>query len=369
MIDSGPILITGADGYIGNLLACRLLATTDDPIVLLVRAMNQDELQRKRVRLASQFGKFGRRIIVKGCDLTHTDAFDAIDRTAVRTIIHAGAVTRFNVDREEARRINIEGTKTLLRFAQRCPGLETFMFLSTLHSSGLQGGLYQEIAVTSEPEFANHYEWSKWRAENVLIQGYDHLPWKICRLATVIANSDSGTVVQWNVFHNSLRLYHHGLLSLVPGNPGTPLYLITGAFATDAILSVISKSRHQMIYHVSHRKMESATLGELISIAFDRFEEYEEFRRKRVLRPMFVDLESFNSLASAVSGLGGELIRQATASIHSFSQQLFVTKDISNENLVADYPAYIAPDPRRLIADTCDHLLRMHWEGGKRHAA
>jgi nucleoside-diphosphate-sugar epimerase len=362
------VLITGADGYIGGLLARRLLASGES-VILLVRAADGVELARKRMRLAAALGAHDGRARVLPCDLAKAEALTAIAAESVQTIVHAAAITRFNVARDAARAANVAGTDHLLRFAERCPALESVLLLSTLYASGLAPGPLAETPIAVAPEFANHYEWSKWSAEDLLLRRYAHLPWSICRLATVIADHDSGTVTQRNAFHNSLRVYHHGLLSLAPGAPATPLYFITGAFAAEAILSVMANGPPRAVYHLSHRRSECITLGEMIAIAFDRFAETPDFRRKRILPPLFVDMESFRSLSAVASGLGGALVRQAASGMLPFAAQLYVAKDVANANLVAVHPGARAPDPRRLVAETCGHLLREHWSGEVRHAA
>jgi len=363
------VLITGADGYVGRLLARRLLDSTDHQLLLLVRAADWDEFEHKRDALAAQLGAYGRRLLINACDLACPDGLVGVDPTAIRTIIHAAAVTRFDTQRDLAFKVNVGGTEALLRFAERCSSLQSFELLSTLYSSGLRAGIIEEVPHDCETGFANFYEWSKHEAEMLLLKRYNHLPWRIHRLATVIADDDSGLVIQRNAFHHSLRAYHRGLLSLAPGLPQTPLYFITGSFAVDAMLAVMARGEYRRIYHVSHRNDESLTLGELISIAFDRFEQDAAFRDKRILPPLFVDLDSFRSLSEVVSGLAGKLVRQAAGGILPFAPQLYITKLISNENLIAVCANYLAPDPRRLVTNICSYLLCAQWGRGTRRAA
>jgi hypothetical protein len=57
-----------------------------------------------------------------------------------------------------------------------------------------------------------------------LIAAGGELPLSVARLATVIADEERGAVTQFNAFHNTLKLFYYGPLSLMPGNPATRLY-------------------------------------------------------------------------------------------------------------------------------------------------
>jgi nucleoside-diphosphate-sugar epimerase len=354
-LSTDTILITGADGYVGSLLAARLLAR-GKRLLLLVRAADGVTWRKKQAALAARLGEEKGRYTVRPCDLTSADAFDGIDPTAIGSIIHAGAITRFNVERDAAFETNVQGTKALLRFAESVPSLESIELLSTIYASGLQPGRLDEHPFGGSEGFANHYEWSKHQAEMLVLQNGRHLPWRIHRLATIVAHDESGVVVQRNAFHHTLRVYRHGLLSVAPGVPETPLYFVTARFAADAVLAAMVRGSLHTIYHVSHGGEEAVTLGELIGIAFARFEQDAAFRRKRILRPLFVDIESFRSLCGAVSGLGGALVRQSVEGILPFAPQLCIAKEVSNCNLIAALADTRIPDASLLVANVCSHL-------------
>src|SRR5262249_28275867 len=156
-------------------------------------------------------------------------------------IIHTAAVTKFNVDSETAESVNIQGAEKLLKFASRCDSLETFGLLSTVYASGLKAGTIEELPL-EDVSFANHYERSKCASETKLMRDFDYLPWRILRVATVIADDHSGCVTQFNAFHNTLKLLYYGLLSLIPGNPGTPLYFVTGDFVANAVFKAMQNA-------------------------------------------------------------------------------------------------------------------------------
>jgi nucleoside-diphosphate-sugar epimerase len=367
---TGTTLITGADGYIGRRVAAALLREGDDRLLLALRATGASEFADKRARLERALervpscvpdpGRGHGRVSFVAADLSRDGALDQVDPRAVTRIVHAAAVTRFNVERDLARRVNVEGTVRLTAFAARCAGLRRLTLLSTLYSAGTRSG---EIAERRHDEagFANHYEWSKWAAEETVLAATD-LPVSVLRLPTVIADGDDGQVTQYNAFHNTLKLCFYGLLSLLPGLPTTPLSLATAAFTTAAVTRLIDPATPAGIYHVSPDPADTLTLDELITIAFTVFGRDRQFRRRQVLAPAYCDQESFNDLVAAAARFrGGGLIQESLASVAPFGNQLYLAKTFRNDALRAAWPGYQVPDPTALVEAVCEQLVASRW--------
>lgn len=366
----GCTVITGGDGYLGSWIAERCLSVDEGPVILWVRATDEGEFSAKRARLEPRFAHLGGgRVSYAWGDLTWDDPFRELAPGDVRRLIHSAAVTRFNVDQVTADRVNVQGTERLLAFASGCPSLQAVGLLSTVYSSGLRDGRIGEEPFDGEAGFANHYERSKWQAEDLLLTRYSALPWRIFRVATAIADDDSGAVSQQNAFHNTLKLFYYGLLSLVPGQPDTPVYLVTADFAAESIVHIMFHGTDASIYHVAHTREDSLPLGELVDVALRVFEGDEDFRSRRVLRPLFADLETFRMLADSVSAFGGGILGQAVGSMAPFAQQLFVHKDIRNDRLVAALPDYQPPDARSLIERAVRFLVENSWGRTAVHVA
>jgi nucleoside-diphosphate-sugar epimerase len=257
--------------------------------------------------------------------------------------------------------VNVEGTEKLLRFAARCPHLNQVVFLSTTYASGLKIGKIAERTWDGEDGFSNYYEWSKWASEKLLWEQYSYLPWKIFRVATVIADSIEGKVIQQNAFHNTLKLIYYGLLSILPGKSETPLYFVTGDFVTRGTYELMQHFDKGKIYHISHTKNESLTLGELIDLIFEVFEQEPDFKKRRILKPLYSDSESFKLLVDAVHQFAGGVVHQAVSSVAPFSQQLYLNKDVQNSNLRSVLQNYTAPDPAELLRNTCRFLVQTRW--------
>ena len=356
------LLITGADGYIGSKLTSLYLENTDYSLILWVRADSDEEANNKRIALLQRYGEHSDKITVIAGNFQQENPFAGVDHTRVTSIVHCAAVIRFNVESDLADAINREGTRKLLCFARTCPRLTQFVQLSTLYASGLAPGCIDEVFYEKSGPFANHYERSKCEAEHIIREEYDDLPWQILRLATVIADNDNGEVSQYNVFHNTIHLLFHGLISLVPGDADIPLYFVTGDFSARAVFDIVlADIEPHRIYHIGHREEESITLQTLLDCCFDIFATEESFCKRNILKPLLTDLETFNLLGEGLTGLSAGIVAEAVSSIQPFAPQMFVHKSFNNANLVQTLPCYQAPDMRQLTENIVQHLIDTQW--------
>jgi nucleoside-diphosphate-sugar epimerase len=353
-------LLTGADGYLGRATARALLAERDDRLLLAVRP-GPDGFAAKRDRLWHALGEpAAGRVTIVPADLREDGALDGLDPEPVTQVVHAAAVTRFNAGREEAETVNLRGTAQAAAFAARCPRLQRFTLLSTLYTAGRHTGEVYEKR-HDEAGFANNYEWSKWAAEDLLWEEHGDLPCSVLRLPTVIADDDSGRVVQQNAFHNTLKLYYYGLLSLVPGDRGTPLNFGTARFTVAAIMQLLDPAVPEGVYHACPGPEAVADLGTMTDTVFGRYERDEGYRRRKLLRPIYCDQDSFYDLIDASYSMRGGPIYDAMLSVAPFARQLYLPKTFRNDALRAVWPGYRAPDPAGLIAATTDWLVATRW--------
>jgi nucleoside-diphosphate-sugar epimerase len=313
-------LITGADGYLGRRIAAAL-ADRGEELVLTTRAV---------------------------ADLRDPGAFDRIDPRRITTIVHSAAITRFDVSADDARQVNVAGTARVRDFAARCPDLRRLVMLSTLYTAGRQTG---EIAERRHPDhgFVNHYEWSKWAAEEEVLAAPETV---VLRLPTVIAADDSGRVECRNAFHHTLRLYFHGLLSLLPGDPATQLPVATADWVTDAVAALLDAAPG--IYQLNAG---AVSLADAIDLAFAVFERDAGFRRRMLSRPVGCDLDSFRELVSATRGLRGGPIEAALRTVAPFAEQLYHPKTFRTDRLDAAWPDRPSSDPRALVEATVTDLI------------
>jgi nucleoside-diphosphate-sugar epimerase len=350
-------LITGADGHIGQALAHWLLENGDDQLLLYVKAESESE----RIAKDSRLGKLvldPRCRVIYG-DVRKSNPFEQISRDKITHILHCAAITNFGVDQEAARAVNIEGTKKLADFAADCPRLQRLGFVSSLYAAGLRNGDIAEELFDNSAAFANHYEWSKWEAEQILHQR-SPLPWQIFRVATILSEDMSGVVVQQNVIHNTLRLLYYGLLSVIPGHAETRMYMTTTEFVVKAIGRLMYEAGEHTIFNISNGGDNAMTLGALADSVYASFLRDTRFAKRGILKPIFCDQDAFRTLVKGMNQFGGTM-SQALLSVAPFAAQLYSDKNVQIDALTQALDGQLPPDTNLLMDTVSDHLVATRW--------
>lgn len=350
-------LITGADGHVGTAVAHWLLRHSDRDLLLFVRAADEAERAAKRDKLKALLGDPRCRVVYG--DLRSDEPFSKIAADEVGDILHSAAVTSFAVDRQTAAEVNVDGTSKLIAFAASCPGLRRLGLVSSLYAAGLRSGIVAEDVFDTAAPFANHYEWSKWSAEALLHERRE-LPWQIYRVATILGEDAGGTVVQQNVIHNTLRLLYYGLLSVIPGNPDTRVYMVTTRFVASAIGRLFLEGKDQGIFHVSDAGDDAITLGAMTDLVYESFLRDSRFARQRILKPLFCDQESFDTLVESVGQFGGSM-SQALDSVAPFAPQLYSDKHVQTKRTTDALGGLRTPKSSDLMRAVSDYLVETRW--------
>ncbi len=355
------ILITGASGYMGARVARALARDPDTRLVLWVRAPSWKDAMARTARLCADLRRRGVTATTLHGDLTDDEPFADVDRHAITDIVHGAAVTQFGIAHDEAVAVNAAGTQRVIDLARACPRLQSVNLLSTLYVAGLNEAPIAETLLPMPETFANHYERSKWMAEDIVGRSAGDLPWRILRLPTVVADNGAGRVVQVNAVHNALRLLFHGLLPVIPGKSATPLYLATGDELDEPIRDILTSSPLERVINVVPDARDPASLGDVIAAAHEAFADTPRYRARTMALPPWCDWQSFTALSDAVDRFSTDLVRQAHRVIAPFARQLYVNRTVETGTAMPGLRFRVNVSRAVLTARICRHLVATRW--------
>lgn len=151
-------LITGATGFVGGLLAARLVAE-GRPVRALVRHLgDRERLPDPRVELA----------------VGRLDDEESLVRAAdgCEVVYHVAGLNQLCLaDPAPLYRVNVEGTKRMLEAARRA-GVRRVVHTSSAATLGGDGSTFMDETTSPPSEFTSHYARSKFEGEQIAL-GYD----------------------------------------------------------------------------------------------------------------------------------------------------------------------------------------------------
>ncbi len=198
------IFLTGFPGFLGTSLVQRLLARHDADTTIVCLIQNQFRLlAEERAAVLQQVEGTGARLRLVEGDITLPGLGLGDEATRlkqeVREVFHLAAVYDLAVPRDLALRVNVEGTRNVLRFATDCPHLDRLHYVSTCYVSGRYDGVFTEDQLDEGQAFNNHYEETKFLAERDVQQAMnDGLPASIYRPAIVVGDSRTGATQKYD---------------------------------------------------------------------------------------------------------------------------------------------------------------------------
>lgn len=206
------IFLTGFPGFLGTALLPRLLARAPGTTAVCLVQPRFHDLARTRIaELTSAHPALAGRIRLVEGDITVPglglgDAEHELT-PGVEEVYHLAAVYDLSVARDLAMRVNVDGTSNVLTFAERCPKLRRFQYVSTCYVSGAHDGVFHEHDLAVGQHFHNHYEETKYLAEVEVRTRIDAgLPGTIYRPAIVVGDSRTGETQKYDGPYFAIRL-------------------------------------------------------------------------------------------------------------------------------------------------------------------
>ncbi|HET9094526.1 MAG TPA: SDR family oxidoreductase [Solirubrobacteraceae bacterium] len=281
MSTPGRVLLTGATGFVGMEVLVRYLERGSRSVTCLIRA-DSDEAARARLDrildelIANGAELFAHRVEAVAGEMTADDLGlrpEVRERLAeeVTTIIHCAANVAFDQTLEDARRVNLGGTRRMLEFAalaQARGGLHRYAQVSTAYVAGTHTGRFTEDDLDVGQSFRNTYEQSKFESEKMIRAEAGQLPWIVLRPSIVVGDRSSGWTAAFNVMYWPLRALSTGLFRAVPAMPESPLDIVSIDYVADAIYELCEcpqDSSHRT-FHLTASE-DASTFAELVSLA------------------------------------------------------------------------------------------------------
>lgn len=249
----GAVFITGGTGFVGGKLLKRLVEEDHSgTIYALCRARDARDVQRRARETFFRLFHDGAlgiemlwdRVVWLRGDMTEPGlglSSTARDRITheVDTIYHAAASTDFELPRELAFAINVEGVRSLIELALATENLKRFVHISTAYVVGKRNGSVRpdELPGPKGP-FNNSYEESKAASERLLREHMMQLPITIVRPSIVVGDSATGRTYNFNVLYYPLKMIYRGKLPFVPARRTTTLDIVPVDYVVNASIAL-----------------------------------------------------------------------------------------------------------------------------------
>lgn len=243
---------TGFPGFLGSELVPRVLARSpEEQVVCLIQKKFTDlalrriqEIEARDPRTAGRIRLVEGDITVPGLGLAAPSTLQA----EVTEVWHLAAVYDLSVRRSVARKVNVEGTRNVLDFAEGCAALRRFQYVSTCYVSGRYAGIYREGDLAKGQRFNNHYEETKFLAEAEVRERMKRgLPATIYRPAVVVGDSRTGDTQKYDGPYFAIRwlLKQPGIaiMPVVGDASRSRLNVVPRDFVTEAISYLSGQDR------------------------------------------------------------------------------------------------------------------------------
>ena len=276
-----PVFLTGATGFLGMEVMARILASGDREVIALVRAADdaaaQERLDGILAKLWADPSPYRERARAVAGDVTSPGlGMDAGTRSTVAegagAVMHCAASISFDLPLDEARQINVEGTREIIGFAREAKlagRMDRFIHVSTAYVAGITEGTFRERQLDAGQEFRNTYEQTKWEAEHIVNDASDLDP-VIARPSIVMGESESGWTPAFNVLYWPIRAFSRGLFTEVPARPEALVDVVPVDYVADALVFLLEHSSSSGVVNLVSGR-EACTVEDLVRMTSAAF--------------------------------------------------------------------------------------------------
>ena len=346
------ILVTGATGFLGKQLVGELLDRQPGArLALLIRdRAGQSGLERadaivppsERTRVQVYSGDVGE----------HNCGLDAgvYQRLCAETtrVIHSAATVRFDHSLDEARRINVEGTRRILDFAAGMRQLRSLAYVGTAYVAGERTDLVRESELAVGQSYRNTYEQTKAEAEALVRSRLGTTPGVILRPSIIVGDSRTGVTSSFKMMYWPLKIYARRLWRTVPGYPDAVLDIVPVDFvATSVTRLLFDEAALGSTVHLCAGPRGSATIEQIARRAMEYFHAPEP----RYVDPKFFFAAIRPLLFLALWGRKRRVLRDGRAYRDYFTMRMQF--DTTNAERLLE-PAGLRPPP---VLDYLDRLF------------
>ncbi|MFO1226520.1 SDR family oxidoreductase [Roseateles sp.] len=247
--------VTGATGFIGKRLVKKLLARRGSTVYFLMRESSQAKLP----DLLSYWGVNKTRAIPVFGDLTGKKLGVAPDvikslKGNIDHLYHLAAVYDLGADEESQVAANIDGTRSMIEFAQAIDAGHVH-HVSSIAAAGLYEGVFREDMFDEAENLDHPYFMTKHESEK-LVRSSCKQPWTVYRPALVVGDSHTGEMDKIDGPYYFFKLIQRMRQILPPWMPsvgleGGRINIVPVDFVVDALDAISHKvDKSQGCYHL-----------------------------------------------------------------------------------------------------------------------